>query len=90
VICKKSTIGCSVSRKPVATRNNFASNNYRWEYNLVQMCVVVDSAAKLEIAQLPSRVSPSSLPPTLKANFFSRGVFSPLKKREQNCIIHIT
>jgi hypothetical protein len=41
------------------------------------MCVVVDSAAKLEIAQLPSRVSPSSLPPTLKADFFSRGVFSP-------------
>jgi hypothetical protein len=30
VMCKKSTIGCSVSRKPVATRNNFASNNNRW------------------------------------------------------------
>jgi hypothetical protein len=30
VICKKSTIGCSVSRKPVATWNNFASNYYRW------------------------------------------------------------
>jgi hypothetical protein len=44
---------------------------------LVQMCVVVDSAAKLETAQLPNRVSPSSLPPTLKADFLSRGVFSP-------------
>jgi len=41
------------------------------------MCVVGDSAAKLETAQLPGRVSPSSLPPTLKADFFSRGVFSP-------------